>query len=75
MGFGYHIRKCSRMVGPTKMVQVTFAVGMCHPTGEELSVYRLRTDQGPVIVCCVDCGRGKAILLLTISLSLNVPDD
>lgn len=62
-------------MGPTETRQVTFAVGTCHPTGEELSVYRPCTSQGPGILCCIDCDRVKAILLLTISHSLNIPDE
>lgn len=53
MEFGYHTRKGSRVMGPTKMLQVTFAVGMCLPTGEELSVYRPHTDQGLCVVWTV----------------------
>lgn len=75
MEFGYHVRQCSRIVGPAKMLQVTFAVEVCHPTAEELSAYRPHRNRGPGIVCCIDCVRGKAILLLTISLSLIIPDD
>lgn len=36
-------------------------------------VISVQTPHGPGTVCCMDCGRGKAILLLTISL--NNPDD
>lgn len=73
MEFGYHISKCSRNVGPTKMLQVTFAVRMCLPTMEELLVYRVQREQGLGEGSCIDCSRERAMLLLP--LSLNIPGD
>lgn len=53
MEFG-HIWKYSRTVCPTRMLQVTLAIGMCHPAVEQC------TDPSRTgIVRCTDCDGEK----------------
>lgn len=59
MAFGYHMRKCNRIVGPTKMLQVD----NCHgdvPShwGGFISVPTLQ-GLGTGGERCIDCGREK----------------
>lgn len=53
MEFGHYIRKRSMIMRATEMLQVTFAVGMCHSSGEDFSVSRPHMDKGLCAVLTV----------------------
>jgi len=54
------------MVGPTELLQVTFAFGMCHPTGEELSDPAQSSGQG---LCVVSTVAGEKMFCYELFLS------